>query len=124
MAPEKLILSRLPKTWILDLDGTLLKHNGYLLDREDHLLEGSKDFIDSIPEEDFILILTARTENYKEMTIEFLKKNSIRYDDIIFGIPTGERILINDDKPGGLKTAYSINLKRDEGISLETENIL
>ncbi len=29
---EKLILSTLPKTWIFDLDGTLLRHNGYKLD--------------------------------------------------------------------------------------------
>ena len=26
-----MILSTLPKTWVFDLDGTLLKHNGYKL---------------------------------------------------------------------------------------------
>ena len=26
---EKIIVSSLPKTWILDLDGTIVKHNGW-----------------------------------------------------------------------------------------------
>ena len=26
---DELVLSTLPKTWVFDLDGTLLKHNGY-----------------------------------------------------------------------------------------------
>ena len=29
---KKLILSTLPKTWIFDLDGTIVRHNGYKLD--------------------------------------------------------------------------------------------
>ena len=34
---EELILSTLPKTWIFDLDGTLVKHNGYKEDGIDIL---------------------------------------------------------------------------------------
>ena len=37
-----LSLSKLPHTWILDLDGTIVKHNGYKLDGKDSLLEGAK----------------------------------------------------------------------------------
>lgn len=47
---EKLILSTLPKTWIFDLDGTLVKHNGYKLDGADTLLAGAKEYLESIPE--------------------------------------------------------------------------
>ena len=39
---KQLILSTLPKTWIFDLDGTILKHNGYKIDGEDTLLPGVK----------------------------------------------------------------------------------
>ena len=35
---ERFTLSPLPKTWILDLDGTLVKHNGYKTDGRDSLL--------------------------------------------------------------------------------------
>jgi len=45
-------------------------------------------------------------------------RNKIRYNFIIFDLPFGERILINDIKPKkNLKTAISINLKRDFGFS-------
>ena len=61
---EKLILSTLPKTWIFDLDGTLVKHNGYKLDGADTLLAGAKEYLESIPEEDKIIIFT-----YKHNTL-------------------------------------------------------
>ena len=32
-------MSILPKTWILDLDGTIVKHNGYIEDGFDTLLK-------------------------------------------------------------------------------------
>ena len=107
-------MSTLPKTWIFDLDGTLLKHNGYKIDGIDTLLDGAKEYIDSIPEEDFILILTSRTDEYKEMTLAFLKDNCIRYDEILFNMPMGERIVVNDRKPSGLDMAVAINTDRDE----------
>ena len=110
---ETLILSTLPKTWIFDLDGTVLKHNGYKIDGKDTLLSGAKEYIDSIPKEDYILILTSRTDEYREMTLSFLKENDIRYDEIIFNIPMGERIVVNDRKPSGIDMAVAINTKRD-----------
>ncbi|MBR3516860.1 MAG: hypothetical protein IKO10_11150 [Lachnospiraceae bacterium] len=111
---ETLKLSTLPKTWIFDLDGTLLKHNGYKIDGIDTLLDGVKEYVDAIPDEDYILILTSRTNEYRDMTIEFLKENEIRYDEILFNIPMGERIVINDRKPSGIDMAVAINLNRDK----------
>lgn len=114
---DTLILSTLPKTWILDLDGTLLKHNGYKIDGFDTLLSGAKEYVDGIPDEDFILILTSRTDEYREMTLKFLKQSGIRYDKILFNIPMGERIVINDRKPSGIEMAVAVNVDRDEGYS-------
>ena len=113
---EDLKLSSLPKTWIFDLDGTILVHNGYK-NGGDRILPGVKEFFDKIPETDHILILTARKEEVLESTIEFLKDNGIRYNNILADIPFGERILLNDMKDSGLKTAYAVNLKRDEGLN-------
>lgn len=48
---EVITLSPLGKTWILDLDGTLVKHNGYKLDGHDTLLPGAKDFLKQITSE-------------------------------------------------------------------------
>ena len=113
---EDLKLSSLPKTWIFDLDGTILVHNGYK-NGGDRILPGVKEFFDKIPETDYILILTARKEEVLESSIKFLKDNGIRYNEILADIPFGERILLNDMKDSGLKTAYAVNLKRDEGLN-------
>ena len=106
-------LSALNKTWLLDLDGTIVKHNGYKTDGHDTLLGGAKEFLDSIPDEDMVIFITSRTEEYSEQTKDFLRKNKIRFDHIIFGAPYGERILINDKKASGMPTAVAINTGRN-----------
>ena len=118
MEGHELTLSTLPKTWIFDLDGTLVKHNGYLTDGYDTLLPGVTDFLDSLSKEDKIIIITARNNQYRKNTEKFLNENKIRYDEIIFDATVGERILINDKKKSGLKTAYAINTNRDEMLSI------
>ncbi len=110
---ESMILSTLPKTWIFDLDGTLVKHNGYKEDGRDTLLAGAGGYLAGIPPEDKVIILTSRTEEYRGMTVRFLEENGIRYDGILFGMPMGERILVNDRKPSGLDMAVAVNLNRD-----------
>ena len=43
----------------------------------------------------------------------FLEENAVRYDMILFNMPMGERIVVNDRKPSGLETAVAVNLDRD-----------
>ena len=119
MEPEKLKISPMPKTWILDLDGTLLVHDGpYILGR-DEFLPGAKEFLDSIPKRDMIIFLTARSDYEKPHTMRFLQENNVRYDHIIFNAGEGERIMINDMKPDGLVTAYAVNTVRDRFCKTE-----
>lgn len=110
---KKIILSTLPKTWVFDLDGTLLKHNGYKLDGTDTVLSGVKEYLETIPKEDRIVIFTSRTEEYRQMTLDFLHEHQIRYDEILFNMPMGERIIVNDRKPSGLDMAVALNMDRD-----------
>lgn len=121
MKGKQLVLSSLGHTWILDLDGTIVKHNGYKIDGFDTFLDGAKEFLDSIPEGDMIIFLTSRKETERERTEGFLAENGVRYAHLIFGVPYGERILMNDGKPSGLQTAVAVNGKRDEfeGIRIE-----
>ena len=111
---DEYVISTLAHTWILDLDGTIVKHNGYIIDGEDSFLPGAERFLKSIPEKDMIVFLTSRTDEFRDLTLEFLGKNDIRYDHIIFNAPYGERILINDDKPSGLRMGMAINKVRDD----------
>lgn len=116
MNMEKITVSSLGKTWVLDLDGTIVKHNGYKIDGIDTLLENAKEFLNSIPKEDMIIFITSRTKKYKKITEDFLKKEGIKYHYIIYEAPYGERILINDKKPSGLCTAIAVNSERNKFI--------
>lgn len=108
-------LSRLSHTWLIDIDGTIVKHNGHLAGC-DEVLPGVHDFWAKIPKDDMIVLLTARTEEHQSNTLELLQKHGLRFDRVLFSLPAGERILINDIKPQGLKTAVAINLPRDSGL--------
>lgn len=106
-------LSTLPKTWILDLDGTLVVHNGYKLYGHDVWLEGAREFLQSVPAGDMIVFLTSRGEEWAAQTEAFLRESGVRWNHILYGAPYGERILVNDDKPSGLRTAYAVSRRRD-----------
>ena len=121
MANDKLVLSKLGHTWLIDIDGTIVKHNGYKIDGHDSLLPGAKDFFDQIPNGDTIILLTSRTEEYKKATEDFLVNNRITFDRIIYGLPYGERIIINDNKPSGLCVSKCVSLNRDDGLKIEIE---
>ena len=113
---QTLTMSSLSKTWILDFDGTLVVHNGYKVGK-DEWLPGAKEFLQSIPESDYILILTAREKEAREQTEQFLEEHEIRYNDIIFEMPMGERILLNDNKPSGLVMSHAVECTRNEGLN-------
>jgi hypothetical protein len=126
-------ISQLVHTWLIDIDGTIFTHNPHLseedhacitgenddldIEPQDTLLPGVAEFWSSLPAEDFVILLSARHPRYRSMTEGALLSYGLRYDQILFGLPKGERILLNDAKPGGLRTAHAVNLKRDSGLS-------
>ena len=105
-----------PKTWFFDLDGTILKYNLIFTEGRDELLPGVKELWDTIPEEDVIVLTTARPGEFRDQTLQFLDDQNIRYDHAIFDIGRGERILVNDNKVDGKVTAFTWQLKRDAGF--------
>jgi hypothetical protein len=113
----RVVLSPLPHLWLIDIDGTMLVHNGYLSGK-DTLLAGISSFWEKIPAADTIILLSARPEVWRDPTLALLNEKGLRYDHALFGLPTGERILINDKKNSGLSTAISINLTRNSGLDL------
>lgn len=123
------------KTWFIDIDGTIVKHNSNdqideaieTKGHDSHLIEipirSSIEFLNSIPDNDTIVLTTARDSRHAPHTIKMLKYFSIRYDRIMFDLMAGPRVIVNDIKPVGtagnkvpMKTAFAININRDEGI--------
>ncbi len=110
-----LTLSPLGHTWLIDLDGTVLRHNGYLTG-DDGLLPGVEAFWAQIPAGDVIIILSAREDVDRDGSLQVLRRHGLRFDHVIFGLPFGERVVINDTKPSGLITALAVAVTRDEGL--------
>lgn len=110
-----LTLSPLPHTWLIDLDGVIAPHNGHL-GGDESLLPGAEAFWAGVPAGDTIIVMSARAEAFRAASLALLAAHGLRFDIALFGLPTGERILINDMKPSGLKTAHAVNLVRDEGL--------
>lgn len=110
---EVIKVSALGKTWLMDIDGTICKHNGYKINGHDTLLPGAKEFFEQLSSDDKVIFITSRKMDVAKQTEDFLKENGIRYDEIIYGLPYGERILVNDKKRSGLKTSVAINTERD-----------
>lgn len=108
-------LSPLPKTWLIDIDGTIFRHNSHL-HGGDELLPGVADFMLGVPACDTVVLMTARRAVHREQTCAALAQHAIRYTTILFDLPVGERVLVNDAKPSGLQTAYAVNLPRDQGL--------
>lgn len=122
----------LDKTWFVDLDGTVLKHRSNseidnfinVYGEKSHLEEiplvSRLHFFKNLPKGDTIIITTARLNHQKEHTIRALNHWKMPYNELIFDIPSGPRIVVNDIKPpltaGNkhyLDVAYALNVDRD-----------
>ena len=109
-----------PKTIFCDIDGTLLPHRGDILQNTmpTDALPNVADTIRSWDRANHRIILTTgRKESTRAQTEHQLQASGIVYDDLIMGLPNGDRIVINDKKTNGVRnTAYAINLPRNGGL--------
>jgi len=138
---NKELHTKIGKTWFIDIDGTILKaQSNAKLDRmitqfgnkshtQEQTLPSSKHFLKKIPKRDTVVLTTARDNRHKEHTEKTLEYFGIRYDEVIYDLRSGARILVNDVKPKGaikneheIKTAFAINLKRNQGLQKEHLN--
>lgn len=113
--------SDLPKVIFIDIDGTLLKHNGGnlsdTLHEEPELLPDVIDKMNGWESAGHQIILTtSRKESIRKYTEDQLIKVGITYDQLIMGLNMGERVLINDLKPYPMRTARAIEIERNKGL--------
>ena len=111
----------MPKTLFLDIDGTLVEHkNPHTTSLPIHKMNVLEGTIDKLLEWNkngyTIIITTGRKESNREITKKQLQEAGIFYDQLIMGVGRGPRVVINDIKPDGMITAYSINVERNKGI--------
>ena len=110
------------KTLFIDIDGTIIKHQGNLskmFTNEMEILPGVLEKFNEWEANGYKIILTTgRKECLRKITEDQLLKNGLFFDQLIMGLTRGERILINDKKPNYYNSvASAIQIKRDEGLS-------
>lgn len=109
------------KTIFIDIDGVLIKHKGNLTHQileSPELLPGVLEKLNLWEGEGHkIIITTGRKESMRTVTENQLNSFGIFYDQLIMGLPRGERIVINDRKPdNNMRTANSIEIERNSGL--------
>jgi mannose-6-phosphate isomerase len=109
-----------PKTVFCDIDGTLLNHSGDIIQNLSNqpILNNVLESIKAWDKNNYKIILTTgRKESTRSETEKQLLSAGIVYDQLIMGLPNGDRVLINDKKQNGIKnTAYAVNLVRNKGM--------
>lgn len=108
-------------TIFCDIDGTLIVHE----DRPDYaraprLLPGSREKLRHwIAEGYHVVLCTARRREDEPRLAAMLRELNVPYHQILTGLPSGVRVVINDRKPSAMFTsqAASLEIARDQGIA-------
>lgn len=110
-----------PRTIFLDIDGTILKHVHTISDvyeKDAELCAGVREKLnawDSLGHR--IILTTARKESTRQRTEQQLAMLGVAYDQLVMGVTTGPRIVINDKlRDTDPDRAQSINVITDQGF--------
>jgi hypothetical protein len=108
------------KTYFIDIDGVIFKNCskyffpywGY-----EEPLKKNIDWINSLPYESQVILVTARPSKYRGTTELMLNRYKIKYNFLLMDCNHSKRIIINDYT--GNPTCEAINVKRNEDGSIE-----
>lgn len=108
-------------TLFIDIDGTLIEQQP-VQSYDPHanaLLPGSVETLTRWKNDGHhIVLVTARNEKYRNDMGMLLRNLGLLYDQLIMGVGSGPRILINDSKPYNpfMMMARGIQVRRNEGL--------
>jgi len=110
-----------PKTIFCDIDGTILKHTHRFSDLDKFEPIALPGVVEKFNEWDSlghrIVLVTARKESGREMTERQLKSLGIMWDQLIMGVSSGQRVLLNDKlQAEDPDRAKSVNLITNQGF--------
>jgi len=109
------------KTYIVDLDGCVLQHYGRGPSYQWKtcvLLDGVKEQFDRWEMDGHcVVLMTARKECCRADLEETLRAHGLFWDRLVMGVTSGERVLINDSKPGYEPSARAVTLERNRGLA-------
>ena len=112
------------KTIFCDIDGTLLKFRddfGSTMNYAEPLRGAVQTTIEWHRKGYKVILVTGRPEPFRRRTENQLQRFGIIYDQLVMGVGSGPRYLVNDIPPPleglhGKPTAFAINLARNDGV--------
>jgi len=109
------------KTIIVDLDGCVLKHYGIGATKQWRTFNPLPNVLEAFDawERDghCIVLMSARKECCRfDLEVE-LRTLGLFWDHLILGVPSGERVLINDRKPDVGPSCRAICVSRNVGLN-------
>jgi len=111
--------TQLYSTLFIDLDGTLVRNSSQYSQPRWGETEGIQENIDAInalfdSDRVEVIITTSRKESFKSKTEQQLARVGLKYHKIIYGLPHGKRIVVNDYAPSNpYKSCDAINIRRN-----------
>lgn len=107
------------RTLIIDCDGTLLEHIPDFENIHKHpnlrALPGAREkMAEWHCNGDYLIIVTARPESLRELTLLQLNNAGIVFNQLIMGVGSGTRVLINDYEEGKPHKAWAFNIVRNK----------
>jgi hypothetical protein len=106
-----------PATYIVDFDGTIAHFDGGWphVDGCRVIKKTQQSLLAAESLGHHIVIMTARPETMRQRLHNWLLDNGIVFHQLVMGVTSGLRVVVNDRKPDGTDTALAINLTRNEG---------
>ncbi len=114
-------IDKRPRTLIIDIDGCVFRQSvlwPYIAGIHVPLPGVKEKLTRWHMKGDRIVLLSARPEGYRETTERQLREANLMWDVLLMGMPTGQRVLINDRKveQSDVDMAIAVNLERDKGM--------
>ena len=108
-------------TIFCDIDGVLIRHKNHSTSesKDNEFLSGISTLRKLSKQNHRVILTTARSKKFKPSLESLLTENKVPYDEIVMGLPSGPRILINDRKPKKpfSRQSNSFEVFRNEGLS-------
>ena len=110
------------KTLFIDIDGCLLQHHSGIRENAEEEAVLLPNVLEKFAEWDSkgyrIILVTGRRESERPRTEAQLDALGVFYDQLIMGLPRGQRVVINDLKAGlpSDSAAACVNIQRNSGL--------
>lgn len=106
------------KTYFIDIDGIIVRNSGEYSRPYWGETEGLPENINIVNKlydlGNYIILITSRKENYRNITVKQLKKVKVKYHQLIMNLNHSARVIINDfSNSNPFPAAISVNVPRD-----------